>query len=179
MISSATARACKLIVATAIPSLLLPRSGESKADEMTGVPWELTMGSEPGINYLEVSPREPWIRNRDLKRPDRGTTDLPRLGHSAALQTPGEECYEGLFIVHISRSQGSSTGVGKALRRARYDVVMMEEYVARDELVEIACQGEVLGAKFGIIFGYRFGYTHQFGLFAPYCGTNPARHWWS
>jgi hypothetical protein len=33
--------------------------------------------------------------------------------------------------------------VAIAMRKARYDVVMMEEYVARDEIVEIACQGDV------------------------------------
>jgi hypothetical protein len=33
--------------------------------------------------------------------------------------------------------------VALALRKAKYDVVMMEEYAAHDAIVEFACQGDV------------------------------------
>lgn len=50
--------------------------------------------------------------------------------------------------------------VSKALRKAKYDVVMMEEYVARDELVETACQGDVAGCDAYLgLFGWRYGYV--------------------
>jgi hypothetical protein len=52
--------------------------------------------------------------------------------------------------------------VGKALRKAQYDVVMMEEYVARDELVETACQGDVSGCDAYLgIFAWRYGYIPE------------------
>lgn len=52
--------------------------------------------------------------------------------------------------------------VAKALRKARYDVVMMEEYVARDELVEIACQGDVTGCDAYLgLFAWRYGYVPE------------------
>ena len=52
--------------------------------------------------------------------------------------------------------------VAKALRKARYDVVMMEEYVARDELVELACQGDVTGCDVYLgLFAWRYGYIPE------------------
>jgi hypothetical protein len=52
--------------------------------------------------------------------------------------------------------------ISNALRKARYDVVMMEEYVARDELVEIACQGDVAGCDAYLgVFGWRYGYIPE------------------
>jgi hypothetical protein len=52
--------------------------------------------------------------------------------------------------------------VAKALRKAKYDVVMMEEYVARDELVEVACQGDVTGCDAYLgLFAWRYGYVPE------------------
>ena len=49
--------------------------------------------------------------------------------------------------------------VGRALRKARYEVVMMEEYVARDEIVEFACQGDVTTCDVYVgIFAWRIGH---------------------
>jgi hypothetical protein len=52
--------------------------------------------------------------------------------------------------------------VAGALRKAKYDVVMMEEYVTRDELVEIACQGDVTGCDAYLgLFAWRYGYIPE------------------
>ena len=52
--------------------------------------------------------------------------------------------------------------VALALRKAKYDVTMMEEYVARDEVVEIACQGDVSGCDAYVgIFAWRYGYVPE------------------
>lgn len=52
--------------------------------------------------------------------------------------------------------------VGKALRKADYDVVMMEEYVARDQLVEFACQGDVQQCDLYLgLFAWRYGYVPE------------------
>lgn len=52
--------------------------------------------------------------------------------------------------------------VAVALRKAKYDVTMMEEYVARDEMVEIACQGDVSGCDAYVgIFAWRYGYVPE------------------
>ena len=52
--------------------------------------------------------------------------------------------------------------VGKALRSAHYDVVMMEEYVARDQLVEFACQGDVQECDVYVgLFAWRHGYVPE------------------
>ena len=54
------------------------------------------------------------------------------------------------------------TTVATALRKAKYEVTMMEEYAARDELVEVACQGDVsvCDAYVGI-FAWRYGYVPE------------------
>ena len=45
------------------------------------------------------------------------------------------------------------------MRKAGYEVVMMEEYVARDERVEFACQGDVVTCDVYIgIFAWRYGH---------------------
>lgn len=50
--------------------------------------------------------------------------------------------------------------VGKALRSADYEVVMMEETVARDQRVEFACQGDVLQCDVYVgVFAWRYGYV--------------------
>jgi hypothetical protein len=50
--------------------------------------------------------------------------------------------------------------LGRALRKARYDVVMMEEYVARDQRVEFACQGDVVECDVYVgIFAWRYGHV--------------------
>ncbi len=52
--------------------------------------------------------------------------------------------------------------VGAALRKAGYHVVMMEQYVARDELVETACQGDVAGCDVYLgFFAWRYGYIPE------------------
>ena len=52
--------------------------------------------------------------------------------------------------------------VAKALRKAIYDVVMMEEYVTRDELVEIACKGDVTGCDAYLgLFAWRYGHIPE------------------
>lgn len=52
--------------------------------------------------------------------------------------------------------------VAKALRKARYDVVMMEEYVARDARVEFACRGDVAGCDAYVgVFAWRYGYVPE------------------
>ena len=49
--------------------------------------------------------------------------------------------------------------VARALRKAGYEVVMMEEYVARDERVEFACQGDVVTCDVYVgIFAWRYGH---------------------
>jgi hypothetical protein len=50
--------------------------------------------------------------------------------------------------------------VALALRKAQYQVTMMEEYAARDELVEFACQGDVAKCDTYVgIFAWRYGYV--------------------
>jgi Domain of unknown function (DUF4062) len=50
--------------------------------------------------------------------------------------------------------------VAKYLRKNQYQVTMMEEDVARDELVEFACQGDVAKCDVYIgIFAWRYGYV--------------------
>jgi Domain of unknown function (DUF4062) len=52
--------------------------------------------------------------------------------------------------------------LGDALSKAKYQVVMMEEYVSRDELVEFACQGDVLGCDAYIgLFAWRYGHIPE------------------
>jgi Domain of unknown function (DUF4062) len=52
--------------------------------------------------------------------------------------------------------------VALALRKAGYDVVMMEEYVARDEITEFACQGDVARCDAYVgIFAWRYGYIPE------------------
>jgi len=52
--------------------------------------------------------------------------------------------------------------VALALRKARYDVTMMEEYAARDEIVEVACQGDVSGCGAYVgLFAWRYGYVPE------------------
>ena len=47
-----------------------------------------------------------------------------------------------------------------ALRKAQYQVTMMEEYAARDELVEFACQGDVAYCNTYVgVFAWRYGYV--------------------
>jgi hypothetical protein len=49
--------------------------------------------------------------------------------------------------------------LGRVLRKSGYEVVMMEEYVARDQRVEFACAGDVVSCDVYIgIFGWRYGY---------------------
>ena len=50
--------------------------------------------------------------------------------------------------------------VALALRKAQYQVTMMEEYAARDELVEFACQGDVAKCDTYVgLFAWRYGYV--------------------
>lgn len=50
--------------------------------------------------------------------------------------------------------------LARALRAAGYDVVMMEEYVARDQRVEFACTGDVVGCDVYLgVFAWRYGYV--------------------
>lgn len=50
--------------------------------------------------------------------------------------------------------------LGRVLRKAGYDVAMMEEYVARDQRVEFACQGDVAGCDVYVgLFAWRYGYV--------------------
>ena len=52
--------------------------------------------------------------------------------------------------------------VGRSLRKARYDVLMMEEYVARDQRVEFACRGDVAACDIYVgIFAWRHGYVPE------------------
>jgi Domain of unknown function (DUF4062) len=49
--------------------------------------------------------------------------------------------------------------LGLALRKAGYEVVMMEEYVARDQLVEFACKGDVDACDVYVgLFAWRYGH---------------------
>lgn len=49
--------------------------------------------------------------------------------------------------------------MGSALRKAGYEVVMMEDYVARDQRVEFACKGDVVACDAYIgIFAWRYGH---------------------
>ncbi|HXH39270.1 MAG TPA: DUF4062 domain-containing protein [Thermoanaerobaculia bacterium] len=58
--------------------------------------------------------------------------------------------------------------LGRALRKAGYEVVMMEEYVARDQRVEFACKGDVVACDVYIgIFAWRYGHIPS--------DTNPER----
>jgi hypothetical protein len=58
--------------------------------------------------------------------------------------------------------------LARALRKAGYEVVMMEEYVARDQRVEFACKGDVVACDVYIgIFAWRYGHIPS--------DTNPER----
>lgn len=58
--------------------------------------------------------------------------------------------------------------VARKLRKARYEVVMMEEYVARDQRVEFACRGDVIGCDIYVgVFAWRHGHVPE--------DDNPAR----
>jgi hypothetical protein len=58
--------------------------------------------------------------------------------------------------------------VGRALRKSGYEVVMMEEYVARDQQVEFACMGDVVSCDIYIgFFAWRYGHIPS--------DTNPNR----
>lgn len=49
--------------------------------------------------------------------------------------------------------------LGRALRKAGYEVVMMEEYVARDQRVEFACKGDVVACDVYVgVFAWRYGH---------------------
>lgn len=49
--------------------------------------------------------------------------------------------------------------LGRALRKSGYEVVMMEEYVARDQLVEFACKGDVVACDLYVgVFAWRYGH---------------------
>lgn len=49
--------------------------------------------------------------------------------------------------------------LGRALRKAGYVAVMMEEYVARDQRMEFACQGDVVECDLYVgIFAWRYGF---------------------
>jgi uncharacterized protein DUF4062 len=49
--------------------------------------------------------------------------------------------------------------LARALRKSGYDVVMMEEYVARDQRVEFACKGDVDACDAYVgIFAWRYGH---------------------
>lgn len=49
--------------------------------------------------------------------------------------------------------------LGRALRKAGYEVVMMEEYVARDQRVEFACKGDVVACDVYVgLFAWRYGH---------------------
>jgi Domain of unknown function (DUF4062) len=72
----------------------------------------------------------------------------------------------GIMKVYLSSTfldlQNHREKVAKALRKAKYDVIMMEEYVARDEVVEIACQGDVAGCDAYLgLFAWRYGYIPE------------------
>jgi len=50
--------------------------------------------------------------------------------------------------------------IALALRKAQYQVTMMEEYAARDEMVEFACQGDVVRCDAYVgVFAWRYGYV--------------------
>jgi hypothetical protein len=58
--------------------------------------------------------------------------------------------------------------LGRALRKAGYEVVMMEEYVARDQRVEFACKGDVVACDVYVgVFAWRYGHIPS--------DTNPER----
>jgi uncharacterized protein DUF4062 len=49
--------------------------------------------------------------------------------------------------------------LSRALRKSGYEVVMMEEYVARDQRVEFACKGDVVACDIYVgIFAWRYGH---------------------
>lgn len=50
--------------------------------------------------------------------------------------------------------------LARALRKARHEVVMMEEYVARDQRVEFACRGDVAACDLYVgLFAWRHGHV--------------------
>lgn len=52
--------------------------------------------------------------------------------------------------------------LSNALRKARYEVVMMEEYAARDARVEFACAGDVVACDTYVgLFAWRHGYVPE------------------
>ena len=52
--------------------------------------------------------------------------------------------------------------MGLALRKAKYEVVMMEEYAATDATVEFACQGDVMSCDVYVgLFAWRYGYIPE------------------
>lgn len=68
-----------------------------------------------------------------------------------------------LSSTYVDLKQHRAT-LARALRKARYDVVMMEEYVARDARVEFACTGDVVACDTYIgLFAWRHGYVPSDG----------------
>ncbi len=58
--------------------------------------------------------------------------------------------------------------LGRALRKSGYEVVMMEDYAARDQRVEFACKGDVVACDVYVgIFAWRYGHIPS--------DTNPER----
>jgi hypothetical protein len=56
------------------------------------------------------------------------------------------------------------TVVARALRKALHQVVMMEEYAARDQRVEFACQGDVAACEIYLgVFAWRYGHIPEAG----------------
>lgn len=56
--------------------------------------------------------------------------------------------------------QAHRATLARALRKARYEVVMMEEYAARDARVEFACMGDVRGCDVYVgLFAWRHGHV--------------------
>ena len=52
--------------------------------------------------------------------------------------------------------------LANALRKARFEVTLMEEYAARDELVEFACRGDVSKSTVYVgLFAWRLGYVPE------------------
>jgi len=52
--------------------------------------------------------------------------------------------------------------VALSLRKAGYEVKMMEEYTARDQVVEVACKDDVVASDVYVgIFAWRYGYVPE------------------
>jgi Domain of unknown function (DUF4062) len=96
-----------------------------------------------------------WVSNHaKLKSGNVGTGSCPHFG---TMDGADMNVYLSSTYLDLQRHRKS---LAIALRKAQYQVTMMEEYAARDEMVEFACQGDVAECDAYVgVFAWRYGYV--------------------